>query len=251
MILGEPPRTQFDLHFSLFGIPVRVHPLFWLVALLLGVRGSPDLMDLLIWIVAVFLAILVHELGHAVVMRAYGFSPWITLYGFGGLASYNPAPRYGSKGSGSLGQILISAAGPAAGFLLVALLAGALKLAGRTVVVGLISGFLPFVLLVDVVGSVVLTTFINSVFVVCVFWGYLNLLPVYPLDGGQIAREAFLKLNPREGIRQSLILSLFTAVGVAVFALLQWRAYFMALLFGYLAYWSYAMLQAHQRRGPW
>ena len=35
-MLGEPARTQYDLHFRLAGIPVRVHPLFWLVAALLG-----------------------------------------------------------------------------------------------------------------------------------------------------------------------------------------------------------------------
>ena len=68
-MLGEPPRTQWDLHFPLFGFPVRVHPFFWAVALLMGFRSSPRLIDLLLWVAAVFLAILVHELGHAIVMR--------------------------------------------------------------------------------------------------------------------------------------------------------------------------------------
>ena len=36
MLLNEPPRTRGDIHFVLFGFPVRIHPLFWLVALLLG-----------------------------------------------------------------------------------------------------------------------------------------------------------------------------------------------------------------------
>ena len=114
MLLGEPPRTQADLNFSLLGIPVRVHPLFWLVALLLG-RNLGDAGSVLSWIVAVFLSILIHELGHAAVMRAYGFHPWITLYGFGGLASYDHGNAYRSKGSQPLGQILICLAGPAAG----------------------------------------------------------------------------------------------------------------------------------------
>ena len=30
-MLGMPTPTPFDLHFRLLGIPVRVHPLFWLV----------------------------------------------------------------------------------------------------------------------------------------------------------------------------------------------------------------------------
>ena len=133
MLLGEPPRTQWDLHFSLFGIPVRVHPLFWLVAVIMGVRGSPELMDLLIWVVAVFLSILVHELGHATIMRLYGFAPWITLYGFGGLASYSPAQAYGSKRTDTFAQVLISAAGPGAGFVLAGAVIAGIKISGHQI----------------------------------------------------------------------------------------------------------------------
>ena len=40
-----------------------------------------------------------------------------------------------------------------------------------------------------------------------IFWGLVNLLPVYPLDGGQIAREVLGLVNPADGLRQSLWLS--------------------------------------------
>ena len=66
----------------------------------------------------------------------------------------------------------------------------------------------------------------------------VNLLPVYPLDGGQIAREILLRLNLRDGIRQSLLLSIVAAVGMAALAASR-ELYFAALLFGYLAYSSY------------
>ena len=72
MLLGEPPRTGGDLNFQLFGIPVRVHPLFWLIAVLLGISGDPQPAEILLWVVAVFVSILVHELGHALTMRAFG-----------------------------------------------------------------------------------------------------------------------------------------------------------------------------------
>ena len=49
-----------------------------------------------------------------------------------------------------------------------------------------------------------------------IFWGIINLLPVYPLDGGQIARELFVQSNPQAGIANSLRLSLTAAAGVAV-----------------------------------
>ena len=34
--LSEPNRTQFDLSWRMFGIPVRIHPMFWLVGIFLG-----------------------------------------------------------------------------------------------------------------------------------------------------------------------------------------------------------------------
>ena len=249
MLLGEPQPTPWDLHFSLFGIPVRVHPFFWVVALLLGFGGSPQLIYLFVWVAAVFLAILVHELGHAVVMRSYGFAPRITLYGMGGLASYGPS--YGSRGSDTWGQILISAAGPGAGFLLAAVIAVLLTVLGPGVEIVLIADFLPSVYVGGLVGSRIFTLFIQYVLFVCVFWGLINLLPVYPLDGGQIARELFLRANPHDGIRQSLILSIVTGVAVAVIALMTLGDVFIAVMFGLLAYFSYAALQAYTGRGPW
>jgi len=249
VLVGEPQQTPWDLHFSLFGIPVRVHPFFWVVAILLGFSGSPQLIYLLVWVVAFFLAILVHELGHAMVMRSYGFSPRITLYGMGGLASAGQSS--GSRGADTWGQILISAAGPGAGFLLAAVIAALLVLVGPGVKILLIADFLPYVLAAGTVGSEVFTRFIESVLFVCVFWGMVNLLPVYPLDGGQIARELFLRANPHDGIRQSLILSIVTGVAMAVIGLAALHDVFIAVMFGLLAYFSYAALQAHRGRGPW
>ena len=251
MLLGEPQQTPWDLHFSLLGVPVRVHPFFWVVALMLGFGGSPQLIYLLVWVVAIFLAILVHELGHAMVMRSYGFSPRITLYGLGGLASYGPGQAYGSRGADTWGQILISAAGPGAGFLLAAVIVALLKLVGPGVEILLIADFLPYVRVGGLVGSLVFTQFIQSVLFVCIFWGIINLLPVYPLDGGQIARELFLRANPHDGIRQSLILSIVTGVAMAVIGLLALHDVFIAVMFGLLAYVSYAALQAYRGRGPW
>ena len=40
MFLQEPSRTEGDLNFRLFGIPVRIHPFFWVIMLLLGPRRA-------------------------------------------------------------------------------------------------------------------------------------------------------------------------------------------------------------------
>ena len=251
MLLGEPPQTQYDLHFSLVGIPVRVHPFFWLIAVLLGIGGEPQLMEVLIWVVAMFLAILVHELGHALVMRRYGYSPRIILYGMGGLATAGPAQAYSSAGTSPQAQILISAAGPGAGFLLAALLIAALELVGPGVATVFVYDIVPFVIPAGLVGSLALTVFIGDLLFICIFWGIINLLPVYPLDGGQIAQRMFVAANPVDGIRQSLQLSFLTAIAVAVIALVLMQDRYIAIMFGFLAFFSYRTLQFHQGRGPW
>ena len=237
----EPQRTQYDLNFELFGIPVRVSPWFWLLAILLGMSNS-GARELMIWVAAVFVSILIHELGHAWVIRYYGWTPRIVLCSFGGLAVYDPsfAPWQSGRRVRQSGakQILISLAGPGAGFVFASLIVAMLFLTNR---------FVPFPI-VRTLGTP-LGTFLEGplglmafdLLQVNIFWGILNLMPIYPLDGGQVARELFLA-NSRDGVRQSLTLSFVTAAGLAIFALLQLHATYMAFMFGYMAYVNYTQL---------
>ena len=66
-----PPPTRFDLNFSVAGIPFRVHPLFWVIALLFG-SSSNSIVDLLTWVVAMLFCILFLELEHAFALRRPG-----------------------------------------------------------------------------------------------------------------------------------------------------------------------------------
>lgn len=243
-MLGEPGRTNYDVNFRLFGIPVRIHPFFWLVALLLGSYSS-GVQPLLSCVAAVFISILVHELGHAFVMIAYGLHPNIVLHGLGGLTYVDPADDYrSSKAHTTFGQISISFAGPLAGFLLAGALLGALYLAGlrNDIEFGWPYNLRPF--LQDYVP---LHTLVNYIFFISIFWGFVNLLPIYPLDGGQITREFLLYMNPREGIRQSLIISVLTAGVFTLVGIVRLHEAYVALLFGYLAYQSFMILQAYSR----
>ena len=243
-MFSEPPRTPYDLNFHLFGIPVRICPWFWVAAVLLGSR-SPGPVSLLIWVAAMLVSILVHELGHAAVLRRFGFPTWITLYGFGGLTGHDPRSVYRSPASETFGEIAISLAGPLAGFLLAALLWLGLVAAGHRQDVVLLSpwGLRPWVEL----PNARLADFLNNVFFICVVWGLVNLLPVYPLDGGQIAREIALWLNPREGIRYSLILSIVAAIGMAAIGLREWHDPYIAIFFALFAYFNIKTLQAYSQ----
>jgi Zn-dependent protease len=255
-MFAEPPRTQADLHFSLFGIPIRVHPFFWLMTVLLYIsslskaEGLREMLTILApRAVALFVSILVHELGHALAMRAFGFRPWITLYALGGLTSRDMSQAYGSRGTGPMAQILISFAGPGSGFLLAGAIPAALVLTGHVVQFEL-GGTFGVTIRMQQVGSPLFSDLIWYTVVISLIWGAVNLLPIYPLDGGQIAREIFLVLNPREGIRMSLALSMVAAAAMAVLGF-RTKDYFVVIMFAYLAYLSYAALQAYNDRRSW
>jgi Zn-dependent protease len=235
-LIGEPAATQADLHFRLFGIPVRVHPFFWVVTLLLGMGGGgpADPVMVLIWVAVVFVSILVHEFGHAFVQRYFGGHPWVTLYSFGGLASCNDCDR------SPRAQLLISFAGPLAGFLFAGVIVLALMALGRFQ--GMVLDWIPvrwelFGSWIDI--AIFYLLFVN------IIWGLVNLLPIYPLDGGQISREIFTLGNARNGIVQSLWLSAVCGAAVAVFALIRGQFY-AGIMFGLLAFGNYQTLQRYR-----
>ncbi|NUQ84277.1 MAG: site-2 protease family protein [Anaerolineales bacterium] len=245
MLFQSPPPTRFDLRFSIAGIPVRVHPLFWLIALLLGSSG--DLLTIPIWIFVVFVSILIHELGHAFAFRRYGMDSHIVLHIAGGLtvpestpwgrgwANVAPSPRQ---------QIVISLAGPLAGFLFAALVIAGVFFSGGTVLTTMLFGFLPLPLTpILPFGGRILGVFAAMLLWVNIFWGLINLLPVYPLDGGQVARNVLIQYDPLDGARKSLWVSVVTGAVVALAAFLFLRSVYMALLFGILAFQSYQFLQ--------
>jgi Zn-dependent protease len=250
VLLSEPGPTAWDVRFSLFGIPVRIHPMFWLIAMMMGMRKDVQLPEVLIWVVALFIAILLHELGHALVIRSLGYWPWITLHGMGGLASYNPTQGRRFRGLSSGEQIVISLAGPGAGFLLAGVLVGILYATGHGENIVFDA---PLNLCPNVIGLTNgrIEMFLNKVFFICVFWGLVNLLPIYPLDGGQIARELFLRMNVKDGIRQSLVLSMVSAAVFGIWGGNEFKSMLILLFFGLLAFENYQAYQAYSGRGRW
>jgi Zn-dependent protease len=87
---------------------------------------------------------------------------------------------------------------------------------------------------------------IKSLLWINVMWGVVNLLPIYPLDGGQVSRELCLLGQPRRGMMLSLQISIVAAVTMAIIGFSLWGSYFVVLMFGYLAYSSYRALEAYR-----
>lgn len=80
------------IHFTLFGIPVYIRPSFWVVLAIFGGALSINSVEGLIYpalfVIAGFVAILSHEMGHALVGRRLGGGQQtIVLELFGGLTS--------------------------------------------------------------------------------------------------------------------------------------------------------------------
>lgn len=242
MFLLEPPPTQYDLRFSLARVPVRVHPLFWLVTLLLGMGGQAGTppKQVLIWIFAAFVSIVVHEFGHALAIRYYGWRPRIILYSFGGLAVYEPTYR------DRRAQIVIALAGPAAGFVFAGVILAAILAAGHEVAFR--RDFLtPFIFERFDLPNINILLF--DLLYVNIGWGLLNLLPIYPLDGGKVTQEALTFFNPRDGFRQSVIISIFAAAAIGVALYVKYESPYSLILFGLLAFSNYQMLQAYNNYG--
>jgi len=238
VILAEPSPTPYDLRFTLLGFPVRIHPTFLIPLLLLNLNASPK--EFLLWGVAVVLCILLHELGHAVVMQAYGYHASIVLYSFGGLAIPHPG-RAGVRRPGPWGDMLISFAGPASGFILAAVLVLGLGYLGGYQV-GFYMRVIPAVLIPN---HGLMQSFLNSVLQITVLWGLMNLLPIYPLDGSQIAHQILVLTYPHDATRQSLILSVIVGGMMVVVAYAKWDSIYLAVFFIYLTYSSFAALQSY------
>jgi Zn-dependent protease len=189
------------VEFRLGTIPIRVQGSFFIMALILGATGSRDPATVVIWIVVVALSVLLHELGHAMMGKAFGLVPAIELHGMGGTTSW-PQGKDVSYGK----RILISLAGPGVGLAIGVAIFGALVVAGKP------ENHLALVALEDLV-------YVNG------FWAVLNLIPMLPLDGGNVMAHTLNAVTKGKGDRPARIVSLVVAAGVGLFALANQYAY--------------------------
>lgn len=196
------------------GIPVRIEPTFFVVLVLLGL--PQPWFRVVTWVLIASVSVLLHELGHAVAFRSYGVKPSIVLHGFGGLTS-------GSGELTSRQRIVVSLAGPFSALLLFGV--PALLLAW--------SGAVP-----TGEASVIL----RQVVWINVGWSLLNLVPVLPLDGGQVFLDVCDIVTGGKGRRLAEIVSVVVAVGLAVVAIAD------GFLFGAVMAGGFAALNLNQLR---
>lgn len=266
VFLAEPPRTQFDLNFQVLGFPVRIHPLFWLVGIILGFDSNSGGISIVIWLFAVFVSILIHELGHALTIRRFGRDAHIVLYAMGGLAiegrpqgdfgspwSFDSYSPYQARPRTPYEQILISAAGPGIQLVLATIIIAVLQATGSPVSIDLtyilpMPEVRPSAFLVE---NLNLLRLVDALLYINIFWAFMNLLPILPLDGGQIALQFLVQQDPWAGMQRALWLSIFTGGATALFCLVVLQSPLMMMMFASLAVSSYLSLQQLGGKRPW
>lgn len=148
------------------GIPIRIHFTFFLILFWIALRGG-DWQSVL-FMLAVFGCVVLHELGHSLVAQRFGIRvSEIVLYPIGGLARMEklPKPRQ---------ELWIALAGPAVNVLISGILYVALTATGRTVVLDKL----------DVVGG----HWMQFLLYVNLFLALFNMIPAFPMDGGRVLR---------------------------------------------------------------
>lgn len=210
------------IRFTIFGIPVRVEPFFWISLLIVGGAGSansPDgILRIALFMVAGFVSILVHELGHAMTARKFGAYSEITLQAFGGYAAYSGVHLTRPQ------SFAVTAAGP-----LVQMILG-----------GLIYLAIPYLPSLSPLGLY----FLRVLVWISIAWALLNLLPVLPLDGGRLLETL---LGP-QNIKITLWVSIFTAIGAAIWMYRNTGSIIFPLFLGMFAWQSFQALKENQWR---
>jgi Zn-dependent protease len=197
-----------NLSFRLGKIPVRIQPSFLLIAVLFGLVGT-DLRILVAWVAIVLVSVMLHELGHATMGLTFGLSPSIDLHAMGGTTSWSGGPALSTAK-----RIAISLAGPFAGF-------------------G-VAAFVRYALGPGVFPPTPLGAFIyDNLLFVNFGWGVLNLLPMLPLDGGNVMTQLLNALTGGRGERPARIISIVVAsLAIPVALLFQnWWAGVLAVSF--------------------
>jgi Zn-dependent protease len=208
--------------FRVFGIQLAVHATFFLLLAYAAYEGwTSGGAQGMAWgallTLALFVCVVLHELGHSLTARRYGVRvPRILLLPIGGMAEMDHIPREPSA------EFLITIAGPAVNFAIVGAL---LPFVWRTLL-GLDE--VPDFSVAELGAYLCFANFIMGTF---------NFLPVYPMDGGRILRSILaLWLPYLQATRWAVMVTRFLAPTLAFAAIYFFEAYTAGVLFLFILF---------------
>ena len=213
--------------FSFRGITVFLH-WSWLAVGLLELQWRSDAYSSVVWnaveYVGLFGLVLLHEFGHALACRSTGGqAERIMLWPLGGVAYVRPPPRPGA-------HLWSIAAGPLVNLVLAPLLIGAVLL-------------LPAEVWPNLHSTLLSLAYINAALFV------FNMLPIYPLDGGQILRSVLWFVIGRErSLRVAATIGLVASVIGGLAAVVWLKSMWTGLIAAYAAWQSWRGLQVAKAR---
>ncbi len=161
-------------------IPILIHPFFWLLAGFIGWIYAKTLVGALIWVGIIFFSVLFHEFGHAITAVLFKQRAQIQLVALGGVTSFEgPKLKFWQ-------QFLITFNGPFFGFLLFI--------------------FASLLLRLDLSTWPKWKGILQATQLANLFWTIINLLPVLPLDGGQLLRIVLEGIFGLKGFKAALLI---------------------------------------------
>ena len=172
----EPRHSSWTWNLGrLAGIPVRLHLSFLLllawIAVVYAFHGANlGVIGLgLVLVIAIFVTIVIHELGHALVARHYGYRTRdILLLPIGGIASLERMPEKPSQ------ELAVALVGPAINLAIAGLLWVGISIAHGTTRIDEVTS----------VGGALATQLLWINIALAAF----NMLPAFPMDGGRALR---------------------------------------------------------------
>lgn len=197
-------------------IPINISPFFWVFAILIGWLNSKEPIQIISWVFIIFISILVHELGHALMGLLFKQKVRIEIAPFGGVTL-----RQGPKLT--LGkEFIVVLAGPLFGFSLFLL------------------GLFCLPLIKD--QNSIIYFSLKVLMLVNLLWTVLNLVPVLPLDGGHLLRIILEKLFGFKGVKGVHLISFILAILLTLISF-AFGQLFIGVLFFMLAFSSYKSLK--------
>lgn len=168
-------------------IPVTIRFPFWVVAFVIGYINTMDVMGALMWLFIIMLSVLVHEFGHALTAKYFGQKSSIELIAFGGVT----IRKGGRKRLDLWKEFLVVLNGPLFGFALALVAYLGMTFAGTTV----------------------LEKLCQILFYINIFWTLINLIPINPLDGGQLLSIFLEGIFGAKGVKASYLIGGILGLG--------------------------------------